>query len=136
MSKMIFGVCLSILLANVQAGEMDPNKMDHAQMNHGEMKHDDMMLNKKPDSRELAKLSKIPASGKAREGGADGRYVMESISVSDSLASQCAKASRGLMMLDNASWEKCGGKPEGAAVTPASMVGQKDASEHAGHHMP
>jgi len=30
-------------------------------------------------------------------------------------ASLCAQGSRGLIMLDNETWEKCGGKPDGAA---------------------
>ena len=68
-----------------------------------------------------------------RAGGADGRYVMESTSVLDTMAEQCAKATRGLVMLDNAAWVQCGGKPQGAASTSASLA---TGHEHAGHTMP
>jgi uncharacterized protein involved in copper resistance len=77
-----------------QAAEMDHSKMNHSAMSHATMVHD------APSA--LATLSVMPASGNSREGGADGRYVMESTSVLDSMAEQCAKASRGLIMLDNA----------------------------------
>jgi uncharacterized protein involved in copper resistance len=116
-------------------GAMDHSKMDHGEMNHGEMNHSTMshatMVHDAPPA--LATLSVMPASGKAREGGADGRYVMESTSVLDSMAEQCAKASRGLIMLDNAGWSQCGGKPQGAASTSPGMAA---GHEHAGHAMP
>ena len=43
---------------------------------------------------------------------------MEPTSARYSLATRCAQASRGLIMLDNATWKRCGGKPEGAARGP------------------
>lgn len=111
-------------------GAMDHSKMNHAEMNHSAMSHATMVHDAAPA---LATLSMMPASGKAREGGADGRYVMESTSALDSMAEQCAKASRGLIMLDNAAWSQCGGKPQGAASTSPGMAA---GHEHAGHTMP
>ena len=66
----------------------------------------------------LQKLDKLPDSGRGREATADGRYLMESTSAWNDVETQCAHASRGLVMIDNATWEKCGGKPEGASKGP------------------
>ncbi|WP_126454554.1 hypothetical protein [Sulfuriflexus mobilis] len=63
----------------------------------------------------LQKLDKVPPSGRAREATSDDRYIMESTSALNDTATQCAHGSRGLVMVDNATWEKCGGKPQGAA---------------------
>lgn len=88
------------------AAEMDHSKMDHSKM---QMKAPLV----KPGG--LQKLDKLPASGKSREAGFDENYAMESTTVENDLATRCAQASRGLVMLDNATWQKCGGKPAGAA---------------------
>lgn len=80
---------------------------------------------------ELSVLPKMPASGEARETGSDGRNLMEPTSASDNLAQQCAKGSRALVMLDNRTWAKCGGKPEGAAQGPED----KQAVDHSQHQM-
>ena len=128
----VFVMLLLTLLAMgavVQAAEMDHSKMDHGAMSQASM----AQYVSPPVTTALEKLSVMPASGKAREGGADGRYVMESTSVFDSMAEQCAKASRGLVMLDNASWLQCGGKQQGAASTSAVVTGDH---AHAGHSMP
>ncbi len=66
----------------------------------------------------LDKLNTIPPSGRAREAGFDGRYAMEPTSAQHELATLCANGSRGLIMLDNATWDKCGGKSEGASKGP------------------
>lgn len=66
----------------------------------------------------LQKLDKIPASGRAREATADDRYIMESTSALNDIATRCAHGSRGLVMVDNATWKECGGKPEGASKGP------------------
>lgn len=98
--------------------------------------HDDMMMQEDPehhmhgqpegmlhseqhtkssgmDIAPLSKLSTMPPSGTSREAGFDGRYAMESTSAQASTAIQCAQGSRGLLMVDNATWAKCGGKPQG-----------------------
>ncbi|MGD8998940.1 MAG: hypothetical protein PVF75_00875 [Granulosicoccaceae bacterium] len=67
---------------------------------------------------DLKKLDAIPQSGKAREAYSDERYVMESTSAENDLATQCAHGSRGLVMLDNETWDRCGGKSEGASKGP------------------
>jgi hypothetical protein len=59
--------------------------------------------------------------------------MMESTSVHDSVAAQCAKASRGLVMLDNAAWARCGGKPQGLTATSEHLSAPH---QHAGHQMP
>lgn len=128
-------LAMSLAATVAQAAETDHSKMDHGAMSHAAMDHETMAQDAPPvaTATALEKLSVMPASGKAREGGADGRYVMESTSVFDTMAEQCAKASRGLVMLDNAAWAQCGGKPQGAAPSSASL---DTGHEHAGHAMP
>lgn len=77
----------------------------------------------------LQKLKQMPVSGKSREAGFDGRYVMESTSADAALATRCAQASRGLIMVDNATWAKCGGKPEGWSMG----IGNNQPMDHSGH---
>jgi hypothetical protein len=43
---------------------------------------------------------------------------MEPTSARYDIATQCAQGARGLIMLDNATWERCGGKPKGASKGP------------------
>lgn len=82
----------------------------------------------------LTPLKKLPASGVAREAGYDGRYAMEATSNEDLLLEQCAKASRGLVMLDNSTWQKCGGKPDGWSKGPENSKSESvDHSGHVGH---
>lgn len=126
-------------------GTMDHSAMDHTAMDHSAMDHDAMNDDNvgqgiKSAGETLEKVGVMPASGKAREAGADGRYLMEPTSVHDNLAAQCAKASRGLVMLDNVTWAKCGGKPKGATLqvnaTMKNAQPMAEGHEHAGHHMP
>lgn len=70
-----------------------------------------------------------PASGVAREAGYEGNYQFEVTSIDRSLATRCAQASRGLIMLDNKTWKRCGGKTKGAAESPS-----KPKDGHQGHH--
>ena len=77
-------------------------------------------------------LSKIPASGKSREAGYDNRYIMETTSSKDTLLQNCAKGTRGIVMLDNKTWARCGGKPEGAAQGPDKQAG-KGHTDHSMH---
>lgn len=80
---------------------------------------------------QLDALPSIPDSGKAREAGADDRYIMETTSSGDSLAQKCAKGTRGIVMLDNKTWQRCGGKPKGAAQgLEKQQKGQVDHSQH------
>ena len=111
-------------------------KMDHSKMDHSSMLHDKSLTvtSKNRVNAASQKLAAIPASGKAREGGYDDRYVMESTDVSNALQIRCAQASRGLVMMNNAEWSRCGGKPEGA-VQASRSVHDKATNEHAGHNM-
>ena len=138
----LMAMTLTVSLA-ATAAEMDHSQMqhgehgamDHSQMQHGEMDHSGMhgagyQAGSKPSSGSLAKLDEVPASGKAREAGYDGRYAMESITANESTAEKCAKGSRGLLMVDNATWVRCGGKPKGWAEGTKQKAG---AAPHAGH---
>ncbi len=133
-------VCLMTALlvagAPVLAAEMDHSIMDYSSMSHSNMLHDSSLTitSKKQGKAALQNLSAMPASGKAREGGYDDRYVMESTDVSNALQIRCAQASRGLVMMNNAEWSRCGGKPEGA-VQASRSVHDKATNEHAGHNM-
>ena len=69
-----------------------------------------------PPASKLTVLDNIPSSGKVREGGYDGRYIMETTSAYDSLADQCAKASRGLVIIDRETWKKCATKTRGLNI--------------------
>lgn len=95
------------------AAEMDHSKMDHSKMGHG-MSGPKVAMTKAVKKGRLDRLSKMPPSGQAREAGSDGRYAMEPTSVRTRRSEKCAQATRGLIMLDNSAWKRCGGKPEGA----------------------
>ena len=111
--------------------------LTHAETDHSGDKMDHSQHQTKPaytapvQKGELAPLSEMPASGVARESGSDGRYLMEPTSASDTLQQLCAKGTRALVMLDDKTWEKCGGKPQGAAEGP----GQAKAVDHSQHQM-
>ena len=83
----------------------------HGKMDHGKPSY----VAPKVKAGKLKILKTIPKSGKAREGGYDQRYAMEPTTIRTSLARRCALGSRGIIMLDNATWKRCGGKPKGAA---------------------
>ena len=100
---------------------MDPSKnMDHSKQ---------AGYTKKAAAGELKPLSEVPKSGRARKAGTDGRYAMEPTSAEDGLSALCAKASRGLVMIDRATITKCGGLTKGMPV-PVSMEKKVD---HSGH---
>jgi hypothetical protein len=135
MKKSIMSLLLAISVSfSVQAAEMNNDMMDHSKMDHQSMGNKAPADN--PDAAGLQSLPTMPASGKAREGGYDDRYVMESTDVANALPTRCAQASRGLVMMNNAEWSRCGGKPDGAAQASRSVVGKaKTRNEHAGHNM-
>jgi hypothetical protein len=81
---------------------------------------------------QLEVLSEVPDSGKSREAGSDGRYIMETTSVKDNLAQLCAKGSRGIVILDNETWKKCGGKPDGLK-TGDGMAPALEPMDHSAH---
>ena len=108
----------------------------HEAMQHTSGEHHAASSSMTMDPAVLTKLQTMPPSGKSREAGYDDRYVMESTSAEDSIATHCAQASRGLVMVDNATWVKCGGKPEGWSKgigDMAATVSPMDHSQHMGH---
>ena len=109
-------------------------EMDHSQhqgMDHSTMQPAPSYSGPVKKGR-LQKLMELPTSGKAREAGSDGRYAMEPTSVNDDIRTQCAKASRGLVMVDNKTWAKCGGKPQGWSEGPGDAK-PMDHSQHMMH---
>lgn len=130
-SIILFSV-LALPVSIGYAAEMDHSQhmnMDHSTMQHAPSKP----MSKVPVQQgQLQKLSEMPASGKAREAGSDGRYAMEATSVTDDVQTKCAKASRGLIMIDNITWEKCGGKPKGWSEG-AGNAKPMDHSQHMMH---
>ena len=128
-------ILFSVLLLPVSvsyAEEMDHSQhmnMDHSSMQHAPSKS----MSKAPVKKgQLQQLKELPASGKAREAGSDGRYAMESTSAGNDIQTQCAQASRGLVMVDNKTWEKCGGKPKGWSEGPGDAK-PMDHSQHMMH---
>jgi hypothetical protein len=135
MNKLKIWLAAGLVIAGspVLAADVDHSKMGHSPM------MSDASLTATPTIREketLQKLSSMPASGKAREGGYDGRYVMESTDITNPLQRRCAQASRGLVMMSNAEWSRCGGKPDGLVQASRSAAGKtKTSNEHTGHNM-
>jgi hypothetical protein len=110
--------------AAMPAGDKDHSTMDHSAMHHAAAA---------TTAPALTPLTAMPASGQAREGGYDGRYVMEATDAAHSLQLRCAQASRGLVMLDNAGWEHCGARPTGAAQGQPASPPSATMEGHAGH---
>jgi hypothetical protein len=125
---------------NMDNPNMEPSQsttMDHSQhmnMDHSTMQHapSKPMKTVPVKQGQLQRLSEMPASGKGREAGYDGRYAMEATSVNDDLQAKCAKATRGLVMIDNKTWAQCGGKPKGWSEGPDNSV-PMDHSQHMMH---
>ena len=117
---------LSVLTFSVSIGYAA--EMDHSTMQHSQ---DEPMYTAPVQKGKLQKLPELPASGKAREAGSDGRYAMEPTSVNDNIRTKCAKASRGLVMVDNKTWAQCGGKPKGWSEGP----GNAEPMDHSQHDM-
>ena len=109
--------------ASVVAAQTESMQHDHGAMgqpasgtDHGSSYRDTST----PTGQKLKMLKHQPASGAAREAGSDGRYVMESTGMDADLQQRCAQASRGMVMLDNAAWQRCGGKTPGVADGPGA----------------
>jgi len=77
---------------------------DHSQMGHEAMGHN------LKSTLEMSILKSVPASGKAREAGFDNSYIMKQTTNGVSIETQCALASRGIIMLDRESRKKCSKK--------------------------
>lgn len=123
---------LALFMYGSNAAEMDHSQhmnMDHSTMQHAPRKQ---MSTQPAQQGQLQRLSEMPASGKGREAGYDGRYAMEATSVNDDLQTKCAKATRGLVMVDSKTWAQCGGKPEGWSKGPGNAA-PMDHSQHMMH---
>ncbi len=122
---------LTLSVSTSYSAEMDHSQ--HQGMDHSTMQHTPSQSTYTTAAQKgrLKKLTELPASGKAREAGSDGRYAMEPTSVNDDIRTKCAKASRGLVMVDNKTWAKCGGKPMGWSEGP----GDAKAMDHSQHMM-
>ena len=141
MKNLIMSILVTLVaISSVQAAKMNHSGMNHSEMNSSTMQHDmsTVASEKIQGKAVLQKLATMPVSGQAREGGYDDRYVMESTDVADVLQMRCAQASRGLVMIDNVEWSRCGGKSDGAAADISAAKISQSASkmnEHAGHNM-
>ena len=132
LKRLMMAISLGMLpVSMVYAAEMDHSQ--HEGMDHSDMQHalSQPLYTTTGKKGSLQKLTELPASGEAREAGSDGRYAMEPTSVNDDIRTKCAKASRGLVMVDNKTWEKCGGKPMGWSEGP----GDSKAMDHSQHMM-
>jgi Ni/Co efflux regulator RcnB len=81
----------------------------------------------------LPRLDALPPSGKSRENNFDHSHFMQNTALEQPLEVRCALASRGLIMLDNSSWEKCGGKPIGWSKGITAAQTSSDHSQHMNH---
>jgi hypothetical protein len=87
------------------------------------------------EKQKLLFLAAIPASGKSREAGFDGRYVMEALTDNDYPDTRCHQASRGLIMLDRAAWTNCGTRPAGLPVAKTTLSSSGGDPHHSNGHM-
>ena len=90
----------AIILAQDDVSVNDSMK-DNSKMGHETMGHS---LKSAPD---MSILKTVPASGKAREASFDNSYIMKQMTIGASIETQCALASRGIIMLDRESRKKC-----------------------------
>ena len=109
----------------------DMEKMQHDMADHAQ--HGKPGTKTMASSESLKKLKQLPPSGKSREANYDGSYYMHNTSLEQTLEARCALASRGLMMLDNESWKKCGGKPTGWSKGITSAQSDDEHSQHMKH---
>ena len=108
---------LTIIISGIFSTAVIAEQIDHSKhqmMDHSKMQKKQAM--KKMMSKRLQQMDEMPVSGKSREAGFDKKYTMESTINKNNLSERCAQASRGLVMLDNKEWEKCGGKVKGTAM--------------------
>lgn len=115
---------------NMDHEKMDHSNMGHGNMDHGKMDHGKMHQADKPKP-VVAKgvLSKMPLTGKAREMGYNGT-IFYARTGKESTRDDCAAASNGLIMVDNAAWAKCGGRPEGWSTGPGGDARDATPMDH------
>ena len=81
----------------------------------------------------LPRLNALPPSGKSREANFDNTYFMHNTSLEQPLEVKCALATRGLIMLDNETFQKCGGKPVGWSKGITAAQTSDNHSQHMNH---
>jgi len=81
----------------------------------------------------LPRLNALPPSGKSREANFDNTYFMHNTALEQPLEVKCALATRGLIMLDNRTFQKCGGKPAGWSKGITAAQTSNDHSQHMNH---
>lgn len=82
---------------------------------------------------DLPRLNALPPSGKSREANFDNSYFMHNTALEQPLEVKCALATRGLIMLDNETFQKCGGKPAGWSKGITAAQTSNDHSQHMNH---
>jgi hypothetical protein len=82
---------------------------------------------------DLPRLNALPPSGKSREANFDNTYFMHNTALEQPLEVKCALATRGLIMLDNRTFQKCGGKPAGWSKGITAAQTPNDHSQHMNH---
>ena len=82
---------------------------------------------------DLPRLNALPPSGKSREANFDNTYFMHNTALEQPLEVKCALATRGLIMLDNRTFQKCGGKPAGWSKGITAAQTSNDHSQHMNH---
>ncbi len=125
-----------------QQGASPDNHADHQSMaNQQHHNHEAMHSNVKAGSSfsesaaalDLPRLNSLPPSGKSREANFDNTYFMHNTALEQPLEVKCALASRGLIMLDNDSFQKCGGKPAGWSKGITAAQTSNDHSQYMNH---
>lgn len=83
-------------------------------MQHGMSHHDTVVV--------AESMQGVPPSGTAREAGYEGRYGFISTMENEPLQSQCARAERGLIMIDRKTWQQCRQRDSLAVNLPAQSM--------------
>ncbi|MGD8567582.1 MAG: hypothetical protein PVJ39_05820 [Gammaproteobacteria bacterium] len=119
----------------LQSGHHNKTKPEQREMDT--MHHSDQRTSSMHDhstaSTPLQRLDALPPSGKSREAGFDGSYFMQNTALNQPLEVKCALGSRGLIMLDNDTWTKCGGKPAGWSQGIRAEDPEMDHGQHMNH---
>ena len=114
-NNLLITIVACICTASIAVGaesEPESHVHSHEQAMDDHSQHQDVSA--KPaesfQGESLQQLMTLPASGKAREAGFDGKMVMESTGEPRSNDTLCIQGSRGLVALDRETWKKCSGK--------------------------
>lgn len=115
--RLVFAILTYLIFINLACAQSYGEKPDRSKL-HQRDAPEKAGYQKGTPAAALKILRQIPASGKVREAGFDGKYGMESTTIFADLDTLCAQGSRGIIMLTNDTWQQCGGKPSGASKGP------------------